>query len=165
MLSLVTHTYIRGQSGCGVGCQTKWLWCGITWDVPDTIQPKPPRPCVYVTFRQLTSNERHEGEHEQGLHHRGTLGGRARNKNNKNKFIANGIQTQLGCCDPARSGGGALPVIMSIIGPRETHDYRNYNLLVRGTNTSPPKTPKTQYRAQYRAQNCLKDVRPLDLGV
>ena len=31
-------------------------------------------------------------------------------------------------CDSARAGGGALPVIMSIIGPRETHDYRNYNL-------------------------------------
>ena len=28
--------------------------------------------------------------------------------------------------------GGALPVIMSIIGPRETHDYRNYNLLGSG---------------------------------
>ena len=25
-------------------------------------------------------------------------------------------------------GGGALPVVMSIIGPRETHDYRNYTL-------------------------------------
>ena len=31
--------------------------------------------------------------------------------------------------------GGALPVIMSIIGPREPHDYsyRDYNLLVPGT--------------------------------
>ena len=35
--------------------------------------------------------------------------------------------------------GVTLPVIMSIIGPRETHDYRNYNLLGPGTNTSPPK--------------------------
>ena len=26
------------------------------------------------------------------------------------------------------AGGSALPVIMSILGPRETHDYRNYNL-------------------------------------
>ena len=34
------------------------------------------------------------------------------------------------------AGGGALPVIMSIIGPRETHDYRNYNLLGSGINTS-----------------------------
>ena len=40
------------------------------------------------------------------------------------------------------SGGGALPVIMSIIGPRETHDYRNYNLLGSGINTSPKKTKK-----------------------
>ena len=28
------------------------------------------------------------------------------------------------------AGGGALSVIMSIIGPRETYDYRNYTLLV-----------------------------------
>ena len=34
-----------------------------------------------------------------------------------------------------------LPVIMSIISPRETHDYRNYNLLGSGTNTS-QKKPK-----------------------
>ena len=34
------------------------------------------------------------------------------------------------------AGGSALPVSMSIIGPRETHDYRNYNLLGSGTNTS-----------------------------
>ena len=34
-------------------------------------------------------------------------------------------------------------VIMSIIGTRESHDYRNYNLLVRGINTiPPPPTPK-----------------------
>ena len=31
--------------------------------------------------------------------------------------------------------GGALPEIMSIIGPREPHDYRDYNLLVQGTIT------------------------------
>ena len=41
---------------------------------------------------------------------------------------------------------GALPVIMSIIGPRETHDYRNYNRLVCGTNTS----PKNQKRGEKR---------------
>ena len=29
--------------------------------------------------------------------------------------------------------------MMSITGPRETHDYRNYNLLVRGINTPPKK--------------------------
>ena len=36
---------------------------------------------------------------------------------------------------------------MSIIGPRETHDYRNYNLLGSGTNTpqTPPKPPRTKY--------------------
>ena len=47
--------------------------------------------------------------------------------------------------------GGALPVIMSIIGPQETHDYRNYNLLVRGTNTSqnPPKKLPFQHK-QYK---------------
>ena len=42
----------------------------------------------------------------------------------------------LGDVTRLSAGGGALPVIMSIISPRETHDYRNYNLLVRGTNTS-----------------------------
>jgi len=30
-------------------------------------------------------------------------------------------------------GGGALPVIMSITGPREPHDYRGYDLWVLGT--------------------------------
>ena len=40
-------------------------------------------------------------------------------------------------------------MIMSIIGPRKPHDYRNYNLLVRGINslkktkTPPPKKKKT----------------------
>jgi len=29
--------------------------------------------------------------------------------------------------------GGALPVIMSVIDPREPRDYRDYNLLVPGT--------------------------------
>ena len=28
----------------------------------------------------------------------------------------------------AREGGAALPVIVSIIGPRETHGYRELNL-------------------------------------
>ena len=37
------------------------------------------------------------------------------------------------------AGGEALPVIMSIIGPRETHDYRNYNLLGSGTIKSQKK--------------------------
>ena len=31
---------------------------------------------------------------------------------------------------------------MFIIGPRETHDYRNYNPLESGTNTPPPKKLK-----------------------
>ena len=31
----------------------------------------------------------------------------------------------IGSCE-----GGALPVIMSITGPREPHDYRDYNLWV-----------------------------------
>ena len=36
-------------------------------------------------------------------------------------------------------------MIMSIIGPRETHDYRNYNLLVRGVNSPhPPKKVVSQ---------------------
>ena len=43
----------------------------------------------------------------------------------------------LGAVTRLSAGGGALPVIMSIIGPREPHDYRNYNLLVRGINSSP----------------------------
>ena len=43
----------------------------------------------------------------------------------------------------ATSPGGALPVIMSIIGPRETHDYRNYNHLGSGTNTSNQKNKQT----------------------
>ena len=42
----------------------------------------------------------------------------------------------LGAVTWLSAGGGALPVIMSIIGPRETHDYRNCNLLVRGTISS-----------------------------
>ena len=33
----------------------------------------------------------------------------------------------IGSCD-----GSALPVIMSITGPREPYDYRDYNLLVPG---------------------------------
>ena len=41
-------------------------------------------------------------------------------------------------------------VIMSIIGPRETHDYRNYNLLVRGTNTSKPKKKKKKEARSVR---------------
>ena len=41
----------------------------------------------------------------------------------------------LGAVTRLSAGVGALPVIMSIIGPRETHDYRNYNLLGSGTNT------------------------------
>ena len=40
------------------------------------------------------------------------------------------------------AGGGALPVIMSIIGPRETHDYRNYNLLGSGIIKSKKKGKK-----------------------
>ena len=34
-----------------------------------TIQPKAGRACVRP-FDKLTSNERHEGEHEQSIHHR-----------------------------------------------------------------------------------------------
>ena len=44
------------------------------------------------------------------------------------------LDCPLGAVTRLSAGGGALPVIMSIIGPRETHDYRNYNLLVRSTN-------------------------------
>ena len=40
----------------------------------------------------------------------------------------------LGDVTRLSAGGGALPVMMSIIGPRETHDYRNYNLLGSGVN-------------------------------
>ena len=53
------------------------------------------------------------------------------------------LDCPLGAVTRLSAGGGALPVIMSIIGPRETHDYRNYNLLVRSTNTSKQKTKKT----------------------
>ena len=34
-------------------------------------------------------------------------------------------------------------MIMSIIGPREMHDYRNYNLLVRGINSFQRKPQKS----------------------
>ena len=57
-------------------------------------------------------------------------------------------------------GGGALPVILSIIGPRETHDYRNYNLIVRGINSS-KKTP--QKRVHLDADAGLEQIRPLYL--
>ena len=48
------------------------------------------------------------------------------------------LDRPLGAVTRLSAGGGALPVVMSIIGPRETHDYRNYNLLGsgRGTNKS-----------------------------
>ena len=46
------------------------------------------------------------------------------------------LDCPLGDVTRLSAGGGALPVIMSIIGPRETHDYRNYNLLGSGINTS-----------------------------
>ena len=49
------------------------------------------------------------------------------------------LDCPLGSVTRLSAGGGALPVIMSIIGPRETHDYRNYNLLGSGTNTSQKK--------------------------
>ena len=45
------------------------------------------------------------------------------------------LDCPLGDVTRLGAGGGALPVIMSIIGPRETHDYRNYNLLGSGVNT------------------------------
>ena len=38
------------------------------------------------------------------------------------------LDRPLGAVTRLSAGGGALPVVMSIIGPRETHDYRNYNL-------------------------------------
>ena len=47
-----------------------------------------------------------------------------------------------------KTGGGALPLIMSTIGPRETHDYRNYSLLVRGINTS-QKRPKNNNKPLF----------------
>ena len=44
------------------------------------------------------------------------------------------------CHKPARAGGGALLVIMPIIGPRETHDYREFNLGVPGPTYPPPRS-------------------------
>ena len=41
-------------------------------------------------------------------------------------------------------------MIMSIISPRETHDYRDYNLLVPGTTKSPP-TNKNHYCTRRRS--------------
>ena len=38
------------------------------------------------------------------------------------------VSTTARECRFAGSQGGALPVIMSITGPRETHDYRELNL-------------------------------------
>ena len=52
------------------------------------------------------------------------------------------LDCPLGDVTRLSAGGGALPVIMSIIGPRETHDYRNYNLLVRGINISKVNPPR-----------------------
>ena len=48
----------------------------------------------------------------------------------------------LGAMTRLSAGGGALPVIMSIIGPRGTHDYRNYNLLGSGINNIQSKNKK-----------------------
>ena len=64
------------------------------------------------------------------------------------------LDCPLGDVTRLSAGGGALPAIMSIIGPRETHAYRNYNLLVRGTNTSPKKkTKKKHVSEQVTAQH------------
>ena len=52
------------------------------------------------------------------------------------------LDCPLGDVTRLGAGGGALPVSMSIIGPRETHDYRNYNLLGSSTNTSQKKKGK-----------------------
>ena len=52
------------------------------------------------------------------------------------------LDCPLGAVTRPGAGGDALPVIMSIIGPRETHDYRNYILLGSGINTSPPHPQK-----------------------
>ena len=49
------------------------------------------------------------------------------------------LDRPLGAVTRLSAGGGALPVVMSIIGPRETHDYRNYNLLGSGTIKSQTK--------------------------
>ena len=49
------------------------------------------------------------------------------------------LDRPLGAVTRLSAGGGALPVVMSIIGPRETHDYRNYNLLGSGTIISKKK--------------------------
>ena len=53
------------------------------------------------------------------------------------------LDRPLGAVTRLSAGGGALPVIMSIIGPRETHDYRNYNLLGSGTIQSKKQNKKT----------------------
>ena len=67
------------------------------------------------------------------------------------------LDCPLGDATRLSGGGGALPVIMSIIGPRETHDYHNYNLLVRGTNTSPKKRKK---RGAQTVATVLISMRP-----
>ena len=41
---------------------------------------------------------------------------------------ANELLTRLGVLYVGTCEGGALPVIMSITGPRETHDYRELTL-------------------------------------
>ena len=41
------------------------------------------------------------------------------------------LHCPLGAVTRLGAGGGALPMVMSIIGPRETHDYRNYPLSAR----------------------------------
>ena len=62
------------------------------------------------------------------------------------------LDCPLGAVTRLSARGGALPVIMSIIGPRETHDDRNYNLL--GPSINPktksilpgPRLQKTTYK-------------------
>jgi len=60
-------------------------------------------------------------------------------KGEKRRFL---MTVNTGDVTRLSAGGGALPVIMSIIGPRETHDYRNYNLLGSGINKSKKKRKK-----------------------
>ena len=48
----------------------------------------------------------------------------------------------MGAVTRLSAGGGALPVIVSVIGPRETHDHRNYNLVVCCMNTTKRNPPK-----------------------
>ena len=55
-------------------------------------------------------------------------------------------------------------MIMSVIGPRETHDYCNYNLYVRGINTSKRRRKKKKKKKKENLVCSIRVVRLVQLG-